>query len=260
MNKLPLLGLALGFVTGTLYGLVSAHINLILYPDLPLRYQVSEMLLSTLQSGLSLGALGFLVCVISTSYAGVLAASAFGAAGVVASGTFGGSEKDVIANLLLALYGFLPLVALFIPLNALLRWAANRLGDDELPLRSWGRVRGTIILVALAVLVGVFSAYPREAQLSLARMQQYISTARSADSENVPFMFTDMVAIVKNAGQGYTLEWDEDTGAFPAGNGRENLAAAQMLMTMVTARFETGEAIACLFRSDGALQLCARLQ
>lgn len=261
MKRLPLLGLGTGFVAGMLYELVSTHINLVLYPDLPLHYQAGEALLSALQSGLTVGALGFIACVIPVSYAGVLIASALGAAGVVIAGIIGGTEQDIVANLLLTVYGFLPLVALFIPLSALLRWSANRLGDDsDRPLASWNRLKGVVILLGLAALIGNFSAYPREARVSLERMQQYISSARSTGGENVPFMFADMAPIVKNAGQDYTLEWSEDTSAFPTGNGRESLASAQMLTTLVTARFETGEVIACMFRSDGALQLCARLE
>lgn len=260
--KRILIGLAIGFAAGALYGLVSAHINLVLYPQFPLNYQPSKVITSVLQAALTVGVLGAVSSATPSSYQGVLTASVLGALGVVGAGIIGGSEQDILANLLLMVYGFLPLAVLFIPLSALLRWAANRLSDgDEAPLMSWPKLKGLVILLALSVLVGSFSAYPSEAQISLRRMQRYIESARqSATQDELPFAFSNVAPIVKNASAYYTLEWSDDFSAFPLGSGRESLAATPMAYAMVTARFESGESIACLFRSDGSVQLCALLR
>lgn len=257
-----LTGLSIGFAAGALYGLVSAHINHILYPGFQLDYQLGKAFLTILEAGLIVGLLGAISSATSSSYQGVLAASALGALGVVAAGIIGGSEQDVIANLLLMVYGFLPLAALFLPLSALLRWAANGLIDSsESSFWDWRRLKGLVILLALTLLVGSFSAYPREAQVSLARMQRYIENAQQPDGqESIPYLFSNVVPIVKNASPYYTLEWSDDISDFPLGNGREGLAALPMAYNMVTARFASGEIVACLFSPDGAVQLCAPLQ
>lgn len=257
-----LTGLAVGFVSGILYGLVSAHINHILYPGFNLDYQLGKALLTMLEAGLIAGLLGAISSATPSSYQGVLAASVLGALGVVAAGIIGGSEQDIIANLLLMVYGFLPLTALFLPLSALLRWAANRLSDSpEAPLLSWYKLKGLVILFALTLLVGSFSAYPREAQIALGRMQRYVESAQQPDGQPAtPHQFSNVAPIVKNASTYYTLEWSDDFSTFPLGSGRESLAAIPITYNMVTARFASGEIIACLFSSDGTIQLCAPIK
>lgn len=257
-----LTGLAIGFATGILYGLVSAHINHILYPNFQLDYQLGRALLSMLEAGLVVGLLGGIASATPSSYQGVLAASILGALSVVAAGIIGGSEQDIIANLLLMVYGFLPLAALFLPLSALLRWADNRLIDSsETSAWTWRRLRGSVILLGLALLVGTFSAYPREAQVSLARMQRLITNAQQTNGqETTPYLFANVAPIVKNASPYYTLEWSDDISKFPMGSGREGLTTLPMAYNMVTARFASGEVIACLFSSDGAVQLCAPIR
>jgi hypothetical protein len=257
--KTPIIGLLLGLAAGLCYGLVSEHINLVLYPEFPIYYQPGNTFIKILESGFIGGVLGFISGSFSSSYLGILAASSIGAASVIVTGIVNGTEKDILANVLLMVYGLLPLITLFIPISALLRWAANLIHDKSLgTIWQWHRGKGMVILLCASIIVGSFSAYPREAKVALGNMQQFISQAQIG--EETPYLFSTVSPILEKASRDYMLAWSDDISTFPLGDGRESLAAMPITYNVVTAYFKSGEVIACLFRPGGALQLCAELR
>lgn len=257
----PITGLLIGLITGILYGLITANINPIIYREFRIYYHAGEALLAVAQAGLTVAVLGMLAGLKESSYQGVIISATVCATGVVISGVQLDSAEKMVSTALLTLYGFLPLVVLFIPLSAMLRWSANLIQTHaEISLSKWQRNKGVVILLFLAMVVASFSVYPQEARLALSRMQGLIEQTQLSSNDETPYFFKDMVPIIKNAGQAYSLSWSNDITSFPMGNGSESLTATSVTMSMVTARFEAGEAIACLFRTDGALQLCAVIE
>jgi hypothetical protein len=254
-------GLVIGFATGLAYALVSEHINPLLYAQFHIYYQASEAITAMLRAGLIVALLGLLACLPDSSSRGMLLAAVASTIGMVAAGLQGATPEAIATTALLTAYTFLPMVILFLPLSALLRWSANLIQNQEQPIQpAWKKFRGVMALLGLALLVGSFSAYPRDAQTMLKRMQDVIEKTQSGDKANLPYFFENIADTVENASPNYSLAWSDDIRFFPLGTGSESLAAINVGMSAVTARFESGETVACLFRSDGAFQLCARIE
>lgn len=254
-------GFGIGFAAGIAYSLVSEHINALLYAEFHIYYRVSESMLAMLQAGLVVALLGFLACLPDSSYRGMLVAAVVCTVGLIVSGMRGATESGMATTALLTAYTFLPMVILFLPLSGLLRWSANLFyNEDPTPQPRWQKLKGIVILVGLALLVGSFSAYPQNARVALGRMQAVIEKVQAGDNTNLPYFFENIAPTVQEAGRGYRLSWSDDTSFFPLGTGAESLVAVDTSISAVTARFESGETVACLFRSDGSFQLCARIE
>lgn len=255
-----MLGLWLGLTVALVYGLVLVNINSILFWGLPVYRDLAQDFLTLFESVVAGALLGYISNRFSSGIQGVIVASIVAALSVVFTGMISQDTRDVMANFLLMVYGFLPLATLFVPFTAILRWAVAQWFEvRDLPWIAWRKMRIPVILLGLAAVVGSFSSYPGSAREMFTEMDGYIQSARTTGEENVPVYFAWVVPDIQRASDGYSFSWTDDVSQFPMGSGSESLTAVQVVYEMVTIHFESGERVACLFRSNGSIQLCSRL-
>lgn len=258
--KRSLAGMFLGAWVGVLYGLVSANINIILIRDVPLRYDLNAVVASVGWSLFAGVVLGLIVNLPYNALSGVVLASLAAAIGIAVQGVLNTAyaAEKLFSTLFLMTYTFLPLIILFVPFNALLRWSSqqilskgNRLGWN------WPRIRSLALWTFLAVLVGSFSLYPANARRMLQKMDSLIQTAQSESSKSLPYEFSQVAPVVRAASSQYGLAWTDDTSVYPEPLFYEDNLSAFRLQ-VVSAHFQSGETIFCLFReADANLYLCS---
>lgn len=257
--KRSLAGLLLGAWAGALYGLVSANVNFVFIRDVPLRYDLGGMVATVAWSLLAGAVLGVIVNIPYHALSGVALASLAAAIGVAAQGVLETSYavEKLFSTLFLMMYAFLPLIILFVPFNALLRWSSQQiLLKSDRPGWNGPRLRSLALWTFLAVLIGSFSLYPAIARKMLLKMDGLIQTAQSEPGKSLPYEFSQVAPVVREAGAQYGLAWTDDTSVYP-----EPLFFEETLTTfrlhVVSARFQSGETIYCLFREvDANLYLC----
>jgi hypothetical protein len=271
MNKIldrRALGAILGAILGLSYSLITQMANYFIVPDLPL-YSDGNAIFRIL-FGTFIGAfLGFLVNAFTNGVVGILVGSLLGTAGVVFGGLSRAASTSSETTALVALtllYTFIPLTVLFMPLTGLLRWAAGYYFHEGVVtaagmLSRWRYLRVILGMIILAVLFGSFVIIPVEGRKMLARMDEYICNARVSGMDNVPTLFIPVVDVVRGASPEYTLEWTDDLNRYPSSLGSEDAPSqVNSIFNIVIARFASGEKIACIFRQNGSIYICSRME
>jgi hypothetical protein len=257
--KRSLAGFLLGAWVGFLYGVVSSNVNFVIIRDVPLRYDFNAMLASTGLSLLVGAILGVIVNLPHHSLPGVTLASLVAAIGVAVRGLLdtGYSSEKLFSTLFLTLYTFLPLIVIFIPFNALLRWSSQKiLLRNNRPGWNWPGLTSLILWTFLSVVVGSFSLYPANALKMLQKMDGFIKTAQGDGSKSLPYEFSKVAPVVQTASAQYDLAWTDDTDVYPELLFFED-TLAMFRLNVVLAYFQSGETIFCLFREvDANLYLC----
>jgi hypothetical protein len=261
------LGAILGGVMGLTYTFFTQTVNYFAVPDLPL-YTDGNILLKILIGTLTGAILGFLVNAFSNGLVGVVIGSLLGTAAVIFGGLSSAANTSTEATALVALtllYTFFPMTVLFFPLTALLRWAAGYYHNAGVVtiggmFSRWRNMRVILGLIALAIIFGSFAIVPKEGRLMLANMNEYIVSAQKSGVENVPPIFRQVSDVVQNASSNFTLEWTDDLSKYPYSLGSEDSPSqVTSLYNLVIARFESGEKIACIFRLNGAIFICSKM-
>jgi hypothetical protein len=262
------LGAILGALLGFTYTLFTQTANYIVVPDLPL-YSDGNALFRILFGTLTGAFLGFLVNAFSNGVAGVLIGSLLGTAGVVFGGLSRAASTSSEATALVALtllYTFIPMTVLFMPLSALLRWAAGYyfhegVGTFGGMVSRWRYLRVILGMIILSVLFGSFVIIPVEGRKMLASMDEYIRDAQASGADNVSTLFKPVVETIQRASSAYSLEWTDDLSKYPSALGSEDAPAqVNSIYNVVFARFESGEKIACIFHLNGSLFICSVLE
>lgn len=252
-------GAILGAWVGFVYGLMAANINILVIRDLPLRYDFGETVTSTVLA-LAVGALmGFLVNIPHDALKGVGLASLTAALGIAASALIdaGDAPERRLSTLLVMGYVFLPLVVLFVPFNALLRWSSHQVLPYKNTPRwsSWPRLRSALMWTFLAGLVGSFSLYPDTARQMMYRMVDLIQMTQNR-SEAIPFEFVKYQKTIQSASPNFTIEWSDDLRAYPEPLFTED-ARTNLRLQVVIVHFDSGQSLYCLFREvDKNVYLC----
>lgn len=252
-------GAILGAWVGFVYGIIAANINILIIRDLPLRYEFSDTLTTT-GWALAIGALmGFLVNIPHDALKGVALASLSAALGIIASGLMDASDSPerLLSAVFVMGYIFLPLVVLFVPFNALLRWSSHQV----LPYKnrpgwsSWPRLQSALMWTLLAGLVGSFSLYPDTARQMMHRMVDLVQMTQN-QHEAIPFEFEKYKNAIQTASPNFTIEWSDDLRAYPEPLFTED-ARTNLRLHVVTVHFASGQSLYCLFREvDKNVYLC----
>ncbi len=257
--KRSLSGLLLGGWVGMLYGLVSTSINFIFIRDVPLHYDLKTMAATVGGSFLTGAVLGLIVNAPHHGLTGVALASLTAAVGIALQGVLetAYSVEKLFSTLFLMAYVFLPLIILFVPFNALLRWSSQQILLKSNPAGwNWPRIKSLALWTFLAVLVGSLSLYPANARKMLQKMDGLIKTAQNNPNKSLPYEFSQVAMVAQTASQQYSLDWTDDTSVYPDLLFYEDSVGAFRLQ-VVSAHFQSGESIYCLFREmDGNLYLC----
>jgi len=256
-----ILGFKIGLGLGFLYSLISATINLLLIHDVPLYSNSAHILNQVFWATLVAGIMGLIVNWSETGFPGLLVASLLGAITIFIETLLRAAHDFGAFGLVLVSFAYmiLPMAVLFIPLNALLRWAAGYfLQIANQPWWSWRSLRVRMILIIIAVVVGSMPLYSSEARDSLHKMDEIIRLVRVSGPEESPWAFKPVVEIVGQAEGNYSLEWTDDIRRFPFSLiGEENRGSTQQI---VFAYFDSGKQIACLFGREVTLTLCVQVK
>jgi hypothetical protein len=263
--KIPsqrMLGLWIGALMGFLYTWVAAAINPIVIRDLPLVSDLSvaigHIILATLAGAL----MGFIVNWTEDSLPGILVTSLLGAVAFFAMTLMNASQSGGPSVTLIVLFGYtiLPMSVLFLPLTALLRWAAGYLlRPDAGPWWHWRSLRVILGLFALAIAVGVLPLYSKEARRSLHIMNDTITLVQTSGPGSSPYGFRSLAEAVSRASRTWSLEWTDDLRRFPyAATGEDSTSTVST--DVVFAYFDSGETIACLIQNNTLIFICSQLR
>jgi len=261
------MGALLGSVLGFTYSVVTQTVNYFMVPDLPL-YSDGNLVFRILFGTLTGAFLGFLVNAFENGLVGTVVGSLLGTLAVVFGGlSRASSSSETIALVALTLvYTFIPITVLFLPLTALLRWAAGYYHHEGVVtiggmFSRWRNMRVILGLIALAILFGSFVIIPKEGRMLLAQMDEYVRSAQATGAENVPSIFRSVVEVAQRASSSYSLEWTDDLAKYPFSLGSEDSPTqVSELLNVVFVRFESGEEIACVFRLTGTLYTCTEVK
>ncbi len=259
ITKRGLSGLFLGAWVGFLYGLVSTNINSLLIRDIPLHYNAQTALGSIGWSMIAVALLGLIVTLPYHALQGIVLASLLAAIGIAVKGAYDTAyaTEKIFSTLFLMAYMFLPMIILFVPFNALLRWSSlQSLEYSRQSTWAWRRIRGWLLMTFLAVLVGSFTLYSPQAQKMMRKMDGFVQAAQSATKQGVPYEFSQVAPAVKGASAQYALAWTDDLSEYPDPLFYEDTTTSFRLQ-LVSAYFKSGEVVFCLFREvDANLYLC----
>ncbi len=254
-------GAVLGAWIGFIYGVFATNINILIIRDLPLRYDVATTINSTLAALVVGAVLGVLVNIPHDAFKGVLLASLSAALGVAVTGVLnaGTAPDRIFSSLFVTGLVFLPLIVLFVPFNALLRWSSHQLlpykNDNTWALQSWPRLSSALAWTFIAALVGSFSVYPSNARQMMHRMVDLIEMTKNS-SETIPYEFIKYRTTIQTASRDYTIEWSDDLRSYPEPLFFEEARTALRLQ-VVSVHFSSGQSLYCLFREiDGNIYLC----
>jgi hypothetical protein len=262
LSKQRKIGLILGAAMGFLYSLISTYINYAFIRDIPLFNDVSANLTQIVFYTLAGALMGFVVNWPEVGFFGIAAASLLGSIIIFIGALIKSLQVQGSYGLLLVAFFYftLPLAALFVPLTALLRWAAGDI--QQHPRRrfwTWHSLRVYLGLLLLTVIVGSFAMYSSEAWSNLRLMNEKIIQVQSSDLKDLPQPFKEISAVVANASRDYSLEWTDDLERFPYSlNGEED--SVGLSLRAVFAYFSSGESVACLFSSETSFYFCARVR
>jgi hypothetical protein len=247
---------------GFLYALIATNINLIFIRDLPLYnnlwVNITEIFWTTLAGAL----MGFIVNWPEASYLGIFVASLLGGFTIVIGTIIKALQVSGAFGLVLVTFFYIifPLIALFVPLTALLRWVAGYiLKTTDRTWWKWHSLRLYLALFASVVLVGSFAMYSKEAVAVLQAMNNQIIKIQTSGTEKVPYVFQTVSDVVAHASTEYSLEWTDDLKRFPftmQGDGNN----AGTFLQMVFVYFKSGEEIVCLYKNNAILYLCTQMQ
>lgn len=261
------MGALLGGTLGFTYSIFTQTVNYFVVPDLPL-YSDGNLLFRILFGTLTGAFLGFLVNAFENGLVGTVVGSLLGTTAVVFGGlSRASSSSETIALVALTLvYTFIPITVLFLPLTALLRWAAGYYHHEGVVtirgmFSRWRNMRVILGLIALGILFGSLVIIPKEGRMMLALMDEYVRNAQATGAENVPSIFRSVVEVAQGASSSYTLEWTDDLSKYPFSLGSEDSPTqVTELLNIVFVRFESGEEIACVFRRTGTLFTCTEVK
>jgi len=87
-------------------------------------------------------------------------------------------------------------------------------------------------------------------------MDELIQRVRDSGTDDTPRAFQMVAETISHAGDKYSLEWTDDLRRFPYSFVGEGNSSSESLQ-VVLAYFDSGETIACFFKSNGSVNLCA---
>ncbi len=255
-----MLGLCVGAGMGFLYSLIAATINLISIRDIPIYSSPVLIMNQVFWATLAGGVMGFIVNWPEAGFLGVLVASLLGAVTIFlgtllkATQTYGAYGMVLVGFA----YVILPMTVLFVPMTALLRWAAGYfLQIADRPWWVWRSLRLYLVLIAIVVITGSLALYPSEARASLRKMDELIKQVQASGPNDAPWAFQTVAETISRADDKYSLEWTDDLGRFPYSLAGEDNNSGTTLQ-VVFAYFDSGETIACLFKNETTLNLCVQ--
>ena len=196
-----MVGALYGLLAGTAFVLMSAFIDLLLYPDLPLGVDWSPVAVRWLLIGLGLALIGALTCFFSETWAGLLAGAV--AAGLLAlTSALFFSPTTTALKVIILLFTLVPAAAMSLPIAWIFRRLAARHVHALQLKQPAARIAG---LVLTAVVLGVGFGYFAKMSQREVRALRFMHEALQTMAENPKQQLRDLPDLHQHAGMDYKL-------------------------------------------------------
>ena len=198
----PMVGALYGLLAGTAFVLMSAFINLILYPDLPLGVDWSLVAVRWILIGLSLALVGGLTCFFSETWAGLLAGSVAASLLALTSALFFSPTTTGIKVIVLV-FTLIPAAAMSLPIA----WIFRRLTERHTLALHLERPASRIaVLVLITVALGAGFGYFTKMSRSEVAAVRYLHEELQAAKLNE---ISQLSSLQEHAGMEYKLFQNE---------------------------------------------------
>jgi len=242
------LGLLLGGGIGLLYGLVSASINRIALPGIPLYPPPPGPVLQVIGSAAGGAVLGLLAAWPREGLIGILFSAATGAAAISLNSLASVVESvGFTAPILLTFYTFLPRLFFYLPHAAIVRWGVSQWREVGPPPPFNLRRHAPVALLALGLagLAGGCSLKGEEARAALVAMNEILQQAEGAARPgDLPEPLQGIETFLADASGAYSLEWSDNFSGFGA---PRPMADEGHVESLIIVRYESGFRFHCAF-------------
>jgi len=196
-----MLGALYGLLAGTAFVLISAFIDLLLYPDLPLGVDWSLVASRWALIGLSIALIGALTCFFSETWAGLLAGAVTASLLALISALFF-SPITAALKLVVLIFTLVPAAAMSLPIAWILRRLAER-HALALHLEQTAARIARLVLIALVLGAGFgyFAKMSRREVSALRFMHEALQTMQ----ENPKPQLKDLAGLQEHAVMEYKL-------------------------------------------------------
>jgi hypothetical protein len=247
--------LLIGAVLGFLYGLVTQTINMFALPGVPLA-QTSHILTNILVATIGGASLGLITAWPDETLTGIISGSLAAGILITANAVYQ-AEFQFWALLILFLFTFLPLVVIYMPLAALIRYLV--LGWEEKNELQIFTLRRKMIMLALItglpILMGAFSLFSKEDRAAIQSMNNLIQTGMQATAvEELPRPLQPVRGFVRYAQGSYTLEVISDPDIIPVSRPPASMDVTE---TAILVRYKNGFRFGCVFTPLSANPICS---
>ncbi len=209
-------GVAYGLLLGVIYALVSGTIDVVTFPDLPLRVDWPTLWTDIALSGAGGMVLGAVAAWPENSWLGTLA----GAGAIMAWEMLRSFLRlDNPAWFVLVIL-VLPLVVLSLPIAGVFRWSVGRhlrvMQRPRLRRRLVGLGGLVLTILALAAFAGSWSRMTGTSEDALRKVNSVVKIALAPSTQQMPDAFKNVPDFRAQVGHAYWLS-QQDSSVFPTG-------------------------------------------
>ena len=208
-----MVGALYGLLAGTAFVLMSAFIDFLLYPDLPLGADWSLVAVRWTLIGLGLALIGGLTCFFSETWAGLLAGAVAASLLALTSALFF-SPTTTALKVIVLLFTLVPAAAMSLPIAWIFRHLAERHAHALQLKQPATRIAG---LVLIAVLLGAGFGYFAKMSPSAVKAIRYLHEDLQTMETSPKQELKDLSGLHEHAGMQYKLfqkESDDSTEGY----------------------------------------------
>jgi len=185
LMRRAIVGALYGLLTGTAFVLMSAFIDVLLHPNLPLGVDWALMYTRWILIGLGLTLIGALTCLFKETWAGLLAGAI--AAGLLAlTSALFLSPTNTALKVMVVLFTLAPVAVMSLPIAWIMRRLAERHAAALYSERSIARIVLLILIaVALGAAGGYFMKMPQDAATAVNYLHDALQSANVREMEEI---------------------------------------------------------------------------
>ena len=199
--KHAMVGALYRILTGTSFVLMSAFVDKILHPNLPLGVDWTLMSTRWILIGLGLTLIGALTCLFKETWAGLLAGAITAGLLALTSALFL-SPTDAELKVMVILFTLAPIAVMSLPIAWILRRLAER---HAVALSSERSIARIALLILIAVALGAAGGYFMKMSRNAAPAVNYLNDALQSANVNEDQELSELPALQEHAGRRYKL-------------------------------------------------------
>jgi len=194
-------GALYGLLTGTAFVLMSAFIDLLLHPNLPLGVDWTLMSTRWILIGMGLALIGALTCLFNETWAGLLAGAVTTGLLALISSLLSSSSAPGI-KLIVLVFTLVPIATMSLPIAWILRRLTERHALALYSERSMARIA---LLILMAVALGAAGGYFMRMSRNAATAVRYLHNTLQSTNVNETDEMSELPGLQEHAGMRYEL-------------------------------------------------------